>query len=86
MSEDRTVECGHEEENISAPTHLHVPNCTCIYRCFGEVDSKSKNLTFPSAVTAKSVCSPPISWMGRRLARESQLIGSLTFAPSTPPS
>ena len=43
-------------------------------------------LTFPSAVTANSVCSPPMSCTGRRLASDSQPMGSLTFAPSTPPS
>ena len=43
-------------------------------------------LTFPSAVTANSVCSPPINCTGLRVARASHGVGTLTFAPSIPPS
>ncbi len=45
-----------------------------------------KSLTFPSAVTANRVCSPPISWTGRSVARASVGEGTLTFAPSIPPN
>ncbi len=43
-------------------------------------------LTLPSPVTANSVCSPPISWTGLSIARASHTTGTLTLAPSTPPS
>ena len=50
------------------------------------VNDRSGRSTLPSPVTAKSVCSPPTTWTGRSAARASQLPGSLTLEPSTPPS
>lgn len=73
--EARPQDCTSRTTHTPCP---RAPRCPCRQRECAR--------TFPSAVTANRVCSPPINCTGLRVARASHGVGTFTFAPSMPPS